>query len=345
MSTLPKKTAVTVFTGFLGAGKTTILISLLKNLNKNINIAILKNEFGDSKVDNIIDNNNPPASFKINEIINGCLCCVLIGQLKTGLLDLKAQYNPDLIIIETSGSAFPAPIAWQIKELSNNNIYLDAIITVIDCVNFMGYEDTSYTAKLQAQYTDLILLNKWQLVGERELDLVIDKVNELNEDTARVKVGENGEVDSSLVLGIHSRFGYLVGDIGKGDDEHHFNEVELILIKVNQEDGVRFNNQLRELKGFIKKLSKEDVYRVKGIIESEDQKYLINFAFQRGEFTLVDEKEAETLKLSKIKLDLTVMGQGLKMYLKKIKHFFEFKEENGEPIENPTFVKYYPVKR
>lgn len=63
-----------------------------------------------------------------------------------------------------SGSAFPAPIAWQIREMEPEGFTLDSIITVVDCVNFRGYEDTSYTAKLQAQYTDVILLNKHELV-------------------------------------------------------------------------------------------------------------------------------------------------------------------------------------
>jgi G3E family GTPase len=76
-------------------------------------------------------------------MINGCLCCVLVGQMKNALYDLK-ELSPDRIIIETSGSAFPAPIAWQIRELEEDFV-LDAIITVIDVVSFTGYSDTSYT--------------------------------------------------------------------------------------------------------------------------------------------------------------------------------------------------------
>lgn len=87
------------------------------------------------------------------------------------------KYNPDRIIIETSGSAFPAPIAIQIRQLDQTQLKLDSIITVIDAVNFAGYEDTSYTAKLQAQYTDLIILNKVDLVFSYYFsDLFIDLV-------------------------------------------------------------------------------------------------------------------------------------------------------------------------
>src|SRR6185503_15633930 len=104
-------------------------------------------------------------------------------------------------IIETSGSAFPAPIAWQLQEMEPT-FKLDAIFTVIDCVNFKGYEDTSYTAKLQAQYTDLLLLNKHELVTERELDLLIDHINELNTDTPKLLVYKDEGLDPSVVFGL-----------------------------------------------------------------------------------------------------------------------------------------------
>ena len=74
------------------------------------------------------------------------------------------KFNPDRIIVEASGSAFPAPIAWQIRQMKDQGFVLDGIVTVIDCVNFRGYEDTSYTAKMQAKYTDITLLNKHELV-------------------------------------------------------------------------------------------------------------------------------------------------------------------------------------
>ena len=88
-----------------------------------LRIAVLKNEFGNSGVDSLLANK----SFKVTEMVNGCMCCVLVGQMENALMELL-QYNPDRIIIETSGSAFPAPIAWQIRQLAP--FKLDAIITV-----------------------------------------------------------------------------------------------------------------------------------------------------------------------------------------------------------------------
>lgn len=69
--------------------------------------------------------------------------------------------RPDRIIIECSGSAFPATLAFQLRELereTGGDFKMDAIITVIDAENFMGYEDTSPTARMQASYTDLLVV-------------------------------------------------------------------------------------------------------------------------------------------------------------------------------------------
>jgi len=72
-----------------------------------------------------------------------------------------------VLICDVSGSAFPATLAFQIRELereTGGDLSLDAIVTVIDAENFVGYEDTSTTAKMQAQYSDLLLINKWEHV-------------------------------------------------------------------------------------------------------------------------------------------------------------------------------------
>ncbi|KAJ3327051.1 hypothetical protein HDU76_012405 [Blyttiomyces sp. JEL0837] len=229
-------TPVTVFTGFLGAGKTTIILSLLKRLPPSYNVVLLKNEFGDVKVDSELATEN---NIKVTEMLNGCLCCVLVGQMKVALLEIKEKFNPDRIIIETSGSAFPAPIAWQIRQIADEGFTLDGIITVIDCVNFTGYEDTSYTARMQAKYTDIILLNKHELITERQLDTVLDHVYELNEDTPKIKCEGLTGVSPDLVFGIDTQLfqinakaeGGTHGSLELlGDPNHHENEVDIVQI-------------------------------------------------------------------------------------------------------------------
>ncbi|CDO76504.1 hypothetical protein BN946_scf184361.g3 [Trametes cinnabarina] len=153
-----KNIPITVFTGFLGAGKTSIILSLLPRLPKDYKVVLLKNEFGDVEVDSKLARQSSLAA--VSEILNGCMCCVLVGQMKTALLEIRVIARPV--------PPFPATLAFQIRELERetaDDLKLDAIVTVVDAENFAGYEDTSPTAKMQASYTDVILIRHTINVG------------------------------------------------------------------------------------------------------------------------------------------------------------------------------------
>ncbi|CAL1715977.1 unnamed protein product [Somion occarium] len=218
---------ITVFTGFLGAGKTSVILSLLPQLPKDYRVVLLKNEFGDVEVDSQLAKQSSLAA--VSEILNGCMCCVLVGQMKTALLEIRDKFRPDRIIVECSGSAFPATLAFQIRELereTENDLKLDAIITVIDAENFAGYEDTSPTARMQASYTDMILINKSEHVSERALDILIDHLNTLNDLTPKIKCDGRNGVEPALLFGLDSKL-FLEDD--QTDVDHH-DEVETATI-------------------------------------------------------------------------------------------------------------------
>ncbi|KAL1922329.1 uncharacterized protein VTP21DRAFT_9868 [Calcarisporiella thermophila] len=325
---MTKTIEVNVFTGFLGAGKTTIILSLLKQLEHldNYKICLLKNEFGDIAVDSQLAKEN---NVGVLEYLNGCICCVLVGQLKLGLLELKEKYNPDRIIIETSGSAFPAPIAWQIREMKDDGFHLDSIVTVIDCVNFTGYEDTSYTAKMQAKYTDAIILNKHELVDERQLDIVIDRVNDLNTDTPKIKCNESDGISPDLIFGLDTRLFEICTKSSNplpdllGDRDHHANEIDLIQV-ISHSPSAREEEEndlltRAELEDFLRNLPSEDIYRVKGYIRVRDEGVqIVNHAFGRPNLiplTMPLEEE----KAGSLRIKITVMGQSLALWIEKIK--------------------------
>ncbi|KAH6582274.1 hypothetical protein BASA60_002036 [Batrachochytrium salamandrivorans] len=327
---------VTVLTGFLGAGKTTIILSLLSKLPKNIKVALLKNEFGDVKVDSELAKEE---NIRVTEMMNGCMCCVLVGQMKNALVEIKDTIKPDRIIIETSGSAFPAPIAWQIREIAAEGFELDAIITVIDCINFTGYQDTSYTARMQAQYTDLILLNKHEQVTERQLDLLIDIVDDLNTDTPKVKVPAEG-ISPSLAFGYSTRL-FLEDSVSetssvqpirsvlddssqKFDMDHHANEVDLIRIQhaMDASEPKTGPHTQKAFESFLAGLSKDEVYRVKGFVRFTDAQpsavWIVNWAFGRLTLTASTRLSTdETSPAREMNVLLTVMGCSL-FRLKKV---------------------------
>ncbi|KAL1659363.1 CobW/HypB/UreG, nucleotide-binding domain-containing protein [Schizophyllum commune] len=227
--TSQKPIPITVFTGFLGAGKTSIILSLLEHLPKCYRAVLLKNEYGDVEVDSKLAQQSSLTA--VSEILNGCMCCVLVGQMQNALLEIRDKYRPDRIFIECSGSAFPATLAFQIRELerqTGGDLKLDAIITVIDAENFVGYEDTSPTAKMQASYSDVILINKWEHVSERDLDIVYDHLHTLNDLTPKIRCKGRAGVDPSLIFGLDTQL-FKDGAESFGDAAHN-DEVETVTV-------------------------------------------------------------------------------------------------------------------
>ncbi|KAJ4479964.1 CobW/HypB/UreG, nucleotide-binding domain-containing protein [Lentinula aciculospora] len=327
------KTAIpiTVFTGFLGAGKTTVILSLLPKLRKDQKLVLLKNEYGDVEVDSKLARNSSLTA--VSEILNGCMCCVLVGQMQNALLEIRDQYRPDRIIIECSGSAFPATLAFQIREMERNtegDFKLDSIITVIDAENFAGYEDTSPTAKMQASYTDMILINKWESVSDRQLDIVMDHLHTLNDLTPKIRCDGRNGVDPNLIFGIESKL-FLDEDTPTLDPSH-VDEVQTLSLYLGSKAGLSHKHDGHEhvpghngtagdhtinrqtpitlgiLEECLSKVGKESVWRIKGFVRVQEENvetYILNWAFGRYDLT----KSDPSVLLDNCSVQLTVMGE------------------------------------
>ncbi|KAK2602530.1 hypothetical protein N8I77_009051 [Diaporthe amygdali] len=312
---------ITIITGFLGSGKTTLILNLipqLKAANPDYKLALLKNEFGDLAVDSQLASSN--AISGVREMLNGCICCNLVGQLSEALKELQAQVTPDRIIIETSGSAFPATLAMEINRLARQTgqYVLDGVVSVIDVENWQGYEDTSVTARLQAKYTDLIVFNKWENCDERRFDDCLDRVGDLEVQTAWVK-SNKGQVPMNLIFGIDGGLAQSLNeepnghdhghDHGHAHDDNHQSEVEVLSVELTGPEGSSVS--AASLQKLLKTAPKDEVYRIKAVLSSsstlkgsdEDQttptppypgsRYILNWAFGRWTFTPVPEKVEE----------------------------------------------------
>ncbi|USP79878.1 hypothetical protein yc1106_07152 [Curvularia clavata] len=308
---------ITIITGFLGSGKTTLILNLIPQLPPSYKLALLKNEYGDVKVDTALASS--AAISGVQELLNGCICCNLVGQLSDALETLANDVSPDRIVIETSGSAFPATLAMEVNRLSRETgkYVLDGVMSVIDVENWKGYEDTSYTAKMQARYTDLIVLNKHELVSERRLEDVEDAILalEVEPQIPRTK-SRKGCVDKDIVFGLDARLAGITEDT-KGEahvhehDHRHSSEVEVLSVTLRSVDKKASVDTLK-LSKFLQDPTKDEVYRIKGILyasmppkssedtpASNDQipqgraRYILNWAFGRWTFTPVPLPAAE----------------------------------------------------
>lgn len=274
---------VTIVTGFLGSGKTTILLNLIPQLPPTYRLALLKNEFGDVAIDSQLASSQSISG--VRELLNGCICCNLVGQLGDALNQLRDEVKPDRIVIETSGSAFPATLAMEVNRLSREqggSFVLDGVISVIDVENWEGYEDTSYTAKLQAKYTDLIIFNKWEDVPEYRLDVCLDRIGDLGIETPWVK-SDKGKVDKDVLLGIDGALLSKEDDsdlklqLSNGSSKHHEHkhdhqsEVEVLSVTLKSATDANAHAptttiDVSSFENLLRSASKEEVYRIKGIL-------------------------------------------------------------------------------
>lgn len=260
---------ITIVTGFLGSGKTTLLLNLIPQLPPTYRLALLKNEFGDVAVDSQLASTSSISG--VRELLNGCICCNLVGQLSDALEQLRSTVCPDRIVIETSGSAFPATLAMEVNRLAREGaeFVLDGVISVIDVENWDGYEDTSYTAKLQAQYTDLIVFNKWESCGERRFDVCLDRVGDLGVETPWVK-SDRGVVDKDVLLGIDGALfakeeGVLEDGHGHGHEHKHDHQSEVEVLSVLLKSTPGKTVDVEALERLLQLAPREEVYRIKGI--------------------------------------------------------------------------------
>lgn len=305
MSPIP----ITIVTGFLGSGKTTLLLNLIPQLPPTYRLALLKNEFGDVAIDSQLASTQSISG--VRELLNGCICCNLVGQLGDALNQLRDEVRPDRIIIETSGSAFPATLAMEVNRLmreQDGNFVLDGVISVIDVENWEGYEDTSYTAKLQVKYTDLIIFNKWERVPEQRFDVCLDRVGDLEVETPWVK-SDFGRVVKDVLLGIDgalfAKANHFVSvNMHHNRDQKHGHQSEVEVLSVTlKSTSPQKNISVCALEQLLSSAPREEIYRIKGVVrcstqdppaESSDdldarkkintlanQYYILNWAFGR----------------------------------------------------------------
>lgn len=190
---------VTLVTGFLGSGKTTIIAHLIDDLiAQGVKVVFVKNEVGDEDLDGLIMKGK---HIQTRELLNGCICCTLVGPFISAIDELIATTQPERIIIEASGTAETASIALMIS--THPSLIRDGVITIIDVVNYEGSQDLSVTTRHQAQFTDLIVFNKVELVDLEQKERVVGYVREVNEHAPIVEA-PNGRVNPELVFGIGS---------------------------------------------------------------------------------------------------------------------------------------------
>ncbi len=190
---------VTIISGFLGSGKTTLLNHILKN-QVGIKTAVLVNEFGEIGIDNDLIIKGSEDMIELN---NGCICCSINGELlNTVSKVLERAEKLDYLIVETTGLADPLPVAMTFAAGDlREKVRLDSIITVIDGENFDFEINNTSVAYSQILYGDILLLNKSDLVNEKQLKKIEDFINKIKKEP-RILRSTNSEVALHTIMSV-----------------------------------------------------------------------------------------------------------------------------------------------
>ena len=220
---------VSIITGFLGSGKTTLLNRLLKRPEMN-RVAVIVNELGEIGVDNELVETSSEQMMLLN---NGCLCCVLRGDLQETLRDLFIKRRNgeiidfDRVVIETTGLADPAPVMQTLitDSLLLEQYRLDCVVTLVDAVNAPGQLKQFTEPVKQVALADRLVITKSDLAGEKQVAELQTRLAELNP-KAPVRVALNGEIDPAFLVDVglrrtRARLEDIERWLGKDDDHDH----------------------------------------------------------------------------------------------------------------------------
>lgn len=273
---------VTIVTGFLGSGKTTLVNHILAR-NDGVRIGVMVNEFGEIAIDPDLVIG---AADDLIELANGCICCSINDDLVQGLVHLLSRERRiDYLVVETTGIADPLPVTLTFMRPEFRNIVrVDAIVALADAENFNLDRFARKAALNQLRFADFVLLNKCDLASPERVDAVENQIRGLSP-AARIIRVNRARIALSLILGIGAfQSQATVDEAGHSDTHLEDDGVEAVSF------ASAYSFSAEKFQAFLESLP-ANVFRAKGIlaIEGSTTRYL--FHLVGGRFTL-DEARA-----------------------------------------------------
>ncbi len=171
-------TKIDIFSGFLGAGKTTLIKKLISEAFCGEKLVLIENEFGEIGIDSGFLKD---AGINITEMNSGCICCSLVGDFGEALKKVLAEYNPDRILIEPSGVGKLSDVINAVKNLNNESVLLNSFVTVADatkCKIYMKNFGEFYNN--QIEFANSVILSRTSNISEEKLAEAIRLIKEKN---------------------------------------------------------------------------------------------------------------------------------------------------------------------
>lgn len=270
---------VTLITGFLGAGKTSLLNHILANAN-GLRIAVLVNDFGAVNIDASLIKRRDGEMISLE---NGCICCSLSdGFLASVAKVIRRPDPPERIVIETSGVSDPIEIAQALSDPDlQAHAPLDGVITVVDAVHILGLDaESQLLARRQISAADLALLNKSDLATPSELDESENWIRDVSQ-CVRVIPSRHAEVPLEILLGI----GGTALELPQHPEHHHAHKhYESFVFETTEPIPMA---RLHQVLGTLP----DSIYRVKGTVNIEERpthRCILQFTGKRATIEIGD---------------------------------------------------------
>ncbi len=171
-------TKITIFSGFLGAGKTTLIKKLISEGYKGEKLVLIENEFGDIGIDGGFLQD---AGIEITEMNSGCICCSLVGDFGKALEKVLDDYAPDRILIEPSGVGKLSDVIRAVQNIGSHDVQLDGFTTVVDAKKCKMYQKNfGEFFNNQITYASCLILSHTAGLSEEKLEDCIHRLRELN---------------------------------------------------------------------------------------------------------------------------------------------------------------------
>ena len=223
-------TKIDIFSGFLGAGKTTLIKKLITEAYVGEKLVLIENEFGEIGIDGSF---MKESGVQVNEMNSGCICCSLVGDFKTSLTQVLEQFAPDRILIEPSGVGKLSDVMKAVKQVESDDVKLNSFTTVADAGKCKVYsKNFGEFYNDQLEHAGCIVLSRTDGITQEKLDTAVALIREKN-DSATIITTPWNELTGMQILSAMERRNTLrheLEHLAEGtcpvcghhhDEEHH----------------------------------------------------------------------------------------------------------------------------
>ncbi len=203
-------TKVDIISGFLGAGKTTLIKKLIEESFKGQQVVLIENEFGEIGIDGGFLKD---AGINITEMNSGCICCSLVGDFSTALKEVVEKYHPDRIIIEPSGVGKLSDVAKAVERADKDELVINSMVTVVDGNKARMYmKNFGEFFNNQVETAGTIIISRTQSLKEEKLDALNSLLREHNKEAVIITTPWN-EISGDMILSAMEKGHTLVASL------------------------------------------------------------------------------------------------------------------------------------